>query len=157
MESLDKWASNLTMFGITREQIETEKEKLSKNFKKEAPCNDVIWSLLNNILAKYINSDLGKCQMIYFEMALLLDEEGKDPYGMLYQSTKMRLLMLKHPNTKKVKILSPKGCEECAKLDGKIYPIDKALKEMPIPVKNCKHHNNNEGHGWCRCTWVPVI
>ena len=39
---------------------------------------------------------------------------------------------------------------------GKVLVIDDALKEMPIPVKDCTYwiEKRKGKHGWCRCRYV---
>ena len=54
----------------------------------------------------------------------------------------------------KVEILaSDNSCENCKSQNGKIYSIGDAIKNKPLPCKEC----NNEVYGYCRCTYLPVI
>ncbi len=45
------------------------------------------------------------------------------------------------------------SCENCKKQNGKIYLIRDAIRNNPLPCKDC----NNEKYGYCRCTYLPVI
>ena len=151
---VNKWKKNLERYNITPEQFEKEKRELSKRFKKEAFDGDIIWSLFNKLILKNAN-DFQKLSSIYYEMAIFLNEEGKNSYDMKYQSTKMQLLDLKQNGAKKVRWVASVGtrtCKKCESLNGKNYSIEKALKEMPLPLKDCK--NLEDG---CRCCWVPVV
>jgi len=149
--NLDKWKENLRRYNITNKQFEKEKKEISKRFKKEASDGDVIWSLFNKLVSNHIN-DFAKLSHIYFEMALFMKEEGKNPYDMKCQSTKMQLLDFKQRGVKKVRWVASHGsrtCKKCERLNNKIYSIEKALKEIHLPLKDCK--NLEDG---CRCMWV---
>lgn len=53
---------------------------------------------------------------------------------------------------KYVEILSAgDSCENCKKWTNKKIPIDKAIKENILPVKNCTDERG------CRCCYIPVI
>jgi hypothetical protein len=155
---INRWIQRLEEFGITKSNITKTRKELSKNFKKEAPMGDVFWGVFNGLILKFAH-DLHTQKMIHYSMALFLNDEGKDPYHSLWASAHDGLLYLKergeHLGYKKVKILSTKGCEYCEKMGGKIYTIEKALKEMPIPAKRCTHKLNGK-RGFCRCIWVSV-
>ena len=51
------------------------------------------------------------------------------------------------------------SCPACQAQNKKIYLIEDALKEMPIPCKDCTFdlHGEHASVGWCRCVYVPVI
>jgi len=152
--NLNKWKRNLERYDITNEQFEKEKKELSKRFKKKASDNDVVWSLFNKLILKHI-SNFSKLSSIYYDMALFLNDEGKNSYDMKYQSTKMQLLDFKQQGVKKVRWVSSAGvrtCEKCKSLNGKIYLIERALKNMPLPLKDCKNLENG-----CRCCWVASV
>ena len=154
---ISKFKRILEGYGITPKDFKRERKKLTKKFKKEASDEDTIWSLLHSILAKNIN-DFHKVQMIYYEMALFLNEEGRNHYDSLLQSKRFELLSLQQRGIKKVKILSVKnGCSECRKINGKIYDTKTALKTMPLPHKKCKHYIRNKSYGFCRCSWLAVL
>ena len=152
--NLNKWKKNLERYDIKNKQFEKEKKELSKRFKKEASDRDVIWSLFNKLILKYVNN-FQELSSIYYDMAIFLNEEGKSSYDMKYQSIKMRLLHYKQNDVKKVRWVASLGertCKKCEALDGKIFTIEKALKDIPLLVKNCK--NLEDG---CRCTLVPIV
>ena len=157
--SLSKWKNNLIQNSITDEQIEERRKQLSKRFKQEASYNDTIWSLLNDLVVKYIN-DNNKLAGLYYSMALFLNEEGKNPFDMLYQSKKMNLMNYRNVGLlKNVEIISAKkvSCPECNKFNGKIYKIEEALREMPLPNKKCSTHLHGGKFGFCRCVWAPHV
>lgn len=52
------------------------------------------------------------------------------------------------PRAEIIAALDNRSCEACIEDDGAIWPVDIALREMPIP------HN---GDGDCRCIWAGVI
>lgn len=145
--------SEIQKYGFT----ENEFRKAKNRFKGEVSNRDVIWSLLNEkslYLAK--KGDYRAVSAIHYNQARFLVEEGRDPYQMLYQSTKMELLDYKNQGVKRVEIShSENGCESCEKLGCKEYTIDKALKEMPLPNKGCTMDVFGTGASWCRCLYHP--
>lgn len=44
-------------------------------------------------------------------------------------------------------------CDACRPWNGKKIPLNVALKNPPLPIKNC----HNEVYGYCRCAYVPVV
>ena len=150
---IDEWKSRLERFGIRKRDYEkTKKESKSPNEK------DVIWGLFNQLLQENMRKgDHGELKQIYFEMALFLNAEGKDSFNALQGSAKMELMGFKEVGWKRVKILgSGNGCIECEKENGKVFQIDQALKEMPIPNVNCTHVLQEGNKPWCRCIWTIV-
>lgn len=55
---------------------------------------------------------------------------------------------------KEVEILDAgaSSCPICQSLRGKVFTIQKAFAEMPIPVKDC-----DNAYGYCRCTYLSKI
>ena len=152
--NLNKWKENLERYGITNKQFEKEKKEISKRFKKEASDGDVVWSLFHKLTLENVN-DFQKLSSIYYEMAIFLNEEGKNSYDMKCQATKMQLLDYKQNGVKKVRWVASYGertCPGCKSLNDQIFPIDKALKEMPLPLKECKNLDNG-----CRCCWISIV
>lgn len=99
--------------------------------------------------------DLHELKMMHFHKALELFRKDLDFFGELFESKKYELLAFrKFRYNGKVKILSGRGCDNCADLNGRIFTIDEAIKLMPIPNSNCNHETNASGKGWCRCSYV---
>jgi len=153
----NKWLRNLEQYGIIEKEFDIHKDKLSKKFGQEANDRDVIWSIFNELLTKI--RDLHSLKMIYYEMALFLNEEGKDCFTILQQSAKMELMRLKEEGIKKVRILtaSEDSCEACRRLENKIFTIEEALEKMPIPCKECTYKLYDEKRSFCRCCYVAEI
>lgn len=138
------------------------KNELTKRFKTEPSEADILWGLSNYLLSEFMKKDdLGEMKMVYFHQARFLYEDGKDYLWVLQQVHKCDLMAyVKSGVVKKVEIVTCKenSCPSCHKLDGKIYTIEQALKEMPIPEKNCSNDPNPKSKkGWCRCYYGSVI
>jgi hypothetical protein len=43
--------------------------------------------------------------------------------------------------------------------NGRVWTIDEALLEEPLPCSHCKSDAENSpiNKGWCRCTYLPVL
>jgi len=154
----NKWLNNLKQYGITEKDFHIHKDKLSKKFGQEASGQDVIWSIFNELLTKI--KDLHTLKMIYYEMALFLNEEGKDFFTVLQQSAKMELMQFKKEEfTKKVRILTAgeDSCEACQRLENMVFTIEEALEKLPIPCKECTRKLYDKTRGFCRCCYVAEI
>ncbi|MEO0127659.1 MAG: phage minor head protein [candidate division WOR-3 bacterium] len=141
------WFNKLQGYGFTRDDFRRKKEELAKKFKIKPPLRDIIWGLFQEAIMKNADS-YHFLSIINYEMAVFLDEEGKNPFHCLYESKKMQLLNYK--GTQKVKIISINDritCHSCKNLNGKIFAIEDALNGMPIPPKDCP---------FCRCRYVSA-
>ncbi|MEO0114614.1 MAG: hypothetical protein ABIK93_03970 [candidate division WOR-3 bacterium] len=123
---------------------------------------DIIWSKYNELVMKYTKSnDFGVLKTLYYRMALFLDEEGKDFFQILQQSAKMELMNFRQSKViKKVEILTAgeNSCESCQQLAAKVFTIEEALKNMPIPNKECSFKMFEKSiRGFCRCCYNAVI
>jgi len=155
--------SSLEAFGISQSEFLNRKELLSKKYGREASDRDVAWGLYNERINREAKSgapDFHTLQMLYYTMALFLDEEGKDSFSTLVEAKKceLRALEKNFGAKRKVKILTAKeqSCPECQKLEGKIFTIDEALRSMPLPCKECTNpgYTDDDDKGFCRCMYV---
>jgi hypothetical protein len=86
-------------------------------------------------------------------MTKFLKEEKKDPFILLREQGKTQLIQLKGDNYEQVKIClskrksDPVPCEICLALEHKVYRIDCALDELPLPPKECKSKYCNTYYG----------
>ena len=141
---------------VTKNEFLNKKAELEKKFNGNVKSTDVVWGLFNEHITK--TTDYHSLGMIYFNMALFLYEGGGEFFKELQESAKMDLMRYGQ-HTQKVKILATsESCKACKKQDQKVITIEDALKEMPIPCKDCTYELSGSGNlGWCRCTYVAVI
>lgn len=154
------WLNKLSAYGITEKDFNNYKDRLSKKFGFEASLRDVVRTILNDLILKISKKkDLHDLKMLYYEMALFLNDEGADSFRYLQEAAKLELMLLKKEGIiKKVSILSAgDACPTCQKLDGKKFTVDKALNEMPIPVKNCTFKFDNDKPNFCRCSYLAEL
>ena len=134
------------------------KEQLKKSSGHEPFPRDVVWGIFNR---KIIESKSHKERShIYWKMARFVYEEEKNPYRLMQQSKNSDLLSYKNTglNIKVIISAYTQGCcKECLKQENKIYTIEEAIKNMPIPCKECSNQPNEKGFGWCRCMWQPIF
>ena len=101
--------------------------------------------------------DLQKLQFTYFSMARFLNADGKNPFAALIGGAKTRLLEFKNTAFQKVQIIaSTDSCKECKKLNEKVFTVDQALKEMPLPNVNCTSIREKGKKPFGRCSWTTV-
>lgn len=146
---------NLETFGVTETDFKIQKNKLFNKWGYEPDDADVIWLIYNDLLLKI--SDFHSLKMLHYQIALYLNADGRDYFETRQKSSEMELRYYQQQGVKKVKILTVKNesCENCRKLEGKTFKISDALKEMPIPCKECNYPLINDNYGFCRCCYVP--
>ena len=154
----NRWKSNLKQFGVTDKDYEQYKNELEAKFKHTPNDRDTIWSIFNKLLL-IKHDNLHELKMLYYDMALFLNEEGKDFFKILQQAGIMELKqMQKDGYVEKVKILAtPDSCSACRKQDGKVLTITDALKELPVPCNECSHIMDNGKRGFCRCLYNAEV
>lgn len=138
------------------------KSQLIKKFGFEPAEEDALWGLSNCLLSEFMKKgDWQKMKMIYSAQASFLYLDGKDHLRILQESAKCDLReYIKQGFVEKVEIVTCKenSCPSCQKLSGKIFTIEQALKEMPIPERSCSFDANSKlKKGWCRCIYAPVV
>ena len=152
--SAKRWLGMLKSYGVDEKDLSKYKEK------EGGSDRDAIWSIFNELIERYAKkNDLQNLKMVYYQMALFLNEEGKDFFKIRQQSSIMELKQFqKEGFVKKVKILaSDESCEACKKLKNKIFTINEALEKLPIPCAECTHIMDNGKRGFCRCLYNSVI
>jgi hypothetical protein len=153
-----EWFTRLEHYGIKSRDVDASKQKLSKKFGFERTDRDVIWSLYTDKIHDAIKQgNLHLLKILNWDMALFLQEEGKEFFECMQESQKMHLMEYKQQRLAKVRIISAGGCPACINMIGKVLAIDVALKEMPIPVKDCTFKLHGRTPGWCRCRYVPYF
>jgi len=155
-----RWLSPLAPYGVTEADLDHRKDALSRKFGREASDRDAVWSLFNAVVAVVARvSNFNGLKMLYFEMALFVGAEGKDPFHLLQQSQKMELMRYKGTlGFTGVEIFACEdSCEACRKLDRKVFTIEEALEKMPIPCRECTNPILSDDWGWCRCFYGVVV
>lgn len=139
----------LAQLDIERKQFDKARADLSKRFSITASVHDTAWSILNGIISKTRNPLVA--QRAYYEMARLAHAENKPTKPYIAEALKARLIELSQQEAKTVVVqcyggqIDDSTCPACQALHGKLFPIDKALKELPVPTA-C---TNKE----CRCSY----
>jgi len=144
---LDRYT--LQELGINRDDFNKTRQKLSEEFGAVASVNDTAWRLLNSINMN--DKSYRDRRFIYTEMQQILISEGKNAKHIKFEIERMGLLEYKQEGVKRVEIKTCNDdhvCDQCKKLNGKVFDIDDALREMPIPTM-CE---NDE----CRC-WYSYL
>jgi len=93
--------------------------------------------------------------------ALEVFKEGRDHLALAQKAQRTQILASWPPGgiIGRLRIIGcADSCPACQEVIGKVFTVEEALKEMPIPPKNCTGSTKRpEQHGWCRCCWVPEI
>jgi len=100
-----------------------------------------------------------------FGLSQNLKHDNADPeqiYKLLRQFHLERLQEYKDGGViEKVKILTMEDentCHHCQKTNGMIFDLYTAIKEMPVPHRDCVNLNDGDDTGFiCRCRYLPEI
>jgi hypothetical protein len=150
--SRNRWIRKLESDGVTREDFERQR-------KRSASDADAIWALFNQVTQSYMKcGDYQGLSAVYYDMALFLDEEGKDSLKVGQAARKMTLMDFKETGVvDAVEIVGGGGCSKCQALVGRRLSIDEALRTMPIPCAACEDYLNYPNRGLCRCIYVAAV
>jgi len=158
-EEIDKeraFRSLLQRFNASELEYKTIERELTKKFSSIPKQGDVVWTLLNNRLFDAMKrKDWSQMEVLYFEQALLLNDEGKDCFASLRESKRCSLRSFQSQGVVHKVQISAAGdssCDKCKALNGKVLTIEQALEDMPIPVRDC-----DNAYKYCRCLYLPVI
>lgn len=156
-----EWKRQLSGLGISEQDMVVAQEELTKKWGNSPSFNDLVWRLFNSRVIKLAKNgaDLHDFKMLYFTWALFACAINSNPNELQKQAHKYELLAHKRTGfVDKVDISSDVGCNECVKLNGKIFDIDDLLKENDIlPNKNCTNKLDSDNkYSWCRCMFLAL-
>lgn len=148
----------ITRWGFTAEQYDQAEINFAKNHKTPPLADDVLLDIYNDLLLKYAKADdFSNLHRLNYEIAVFYDELNRDPQSKLEQAAYWQLMEYKknYADITQVKISSaPDACPACLAHNGKVYAIEQALEEMPIPHKQCTHSLHSIKHSFCRCEYI---
>jgi len=151
----------ISTFDVSEVGFFRERQELAERFGRQPNSGDVLWSLYNRLAHDFAASGATPPPFLYFLMAHFLYDEHKEFRHLLEQSHRMELLRFKEDGwVEKVSIITAgdASCEACQKLDGKVFTVDEALDQTPIPCKECTFDFGGTGQsGWCRCLYGAVV
>ena len=132
-----------------RKHLLTEKEV--KRLERED--RDKRWKELSKqVQAAMHSADWQSLSQAYLSQARILFSEGKNHHTVAREAKKCDLRRMLEIGIEKIKISTCRDervCPGCHSLDGKVFSVQDALEQMPIPGRHC------EG-GWCRCLYIAV-
>ena len=103
----------------------------------------------------------GSLQGAYQQQARILFNEGRPHRHISIEARRAELIRFGESGIRSAKVLSvqdERACEYCASLDGKVYSVEDALEQMPIPGPHCTDGGDENPHGGrCRCVYIAVI
>lgn len=129
------------------------KEVLDKAPKRKKKCPHCS----NYIFVKPKQNEFPSIYLTEEQVMKLNEIESVNHFKDSLKNKNTTLLRYKRNGVKNVQILSSGGCKACIELHGVVFAIDDALKNMPIPCKECTFQLHNEIPRWCRCTYVAFF
>ncbi len=136
--------------GMDEKAFERKEKELLARSSGWSP-GDVFWALAGEKAKEQaLAGDLHGLSMTYFHQALWLYDEGR-PYARLkVESEKARAQSYANGGCQELQVSGGAGCDNCKPFDGRVYPVEEAVKEWPVPSEECTN-------GWCLCMWNPVV
>lgn len=138
--------------GCTEDEFQKMERSLLEKFGIALP-GDVFWALANEAIREpMLRQEWHRVARIEWARARWLYDEGRNHIQHLRESRAADLkARVANSLTGKVRILTngEAACAVCRRNDGKVFTIESALSEMPLPVEECEN-------GWCQCMWTPV-
>lgn len=102
---------------------------------------DIVWGLgCRKIQETAVQGDWHRLSRLYWAQAMQIESEGRgDPFEILYESQRWYLEGLRsHDQAGPLRIRTfSHACSVCKALKGKVYSVEDATREMPLPVRGC--------------------
>lgn len=136
----------LQTHGVTLEKFKVEKSSLTDEFTTKgmsAPSDfDVIWGIYNQLVIRYgKDDDPEQLSYVYHTMAHYLATYDEDHYKILLAAKEARLhsflKIFKKDVTVGVQVMT-NACSLCSQFEGKQISVSDALRNAPIPHKDCQ-------------------
>lgn len=148
---------------VPLERLWVARDLLSNTWGRKASAADAAWRVLNELVVN--TSDCHGRGMVYFHMARLLWEEGRDHLQVARQCRQMQLADWKHAANEglidlkraRIEVCTAReaSCPACRTLEGLQFTHGQAVEENPIPVAECTYEaGTSRVRGWCRCVYV---
>ncbi len=151
-KEIEEWLQRLNRYGVTEQAFRLCQEELGVRFGAQASIRDTVWALYNSCMSQ--GADHQQLRMLYADMAAFVREDGKDPTPLLAESARHSLLEIQGIRLfKHVRIMTCNDgcvCSGCRSAAEKVWTIEEALKEMPIPYA-CKSPTG------CRCWYNATL
>lgn len=155
-----QFAQRFEHLGVTIDDFNNSKAKLTQEWGNAPGDNDVFWRILNVLITK--QKDPNNLISIYEEMGKIAKAEGKDAASYYNQVKKIQARMnrqqlIDHKNLKgyvtgvRISAIDDNHtCSYCRDLDGRVYTLDQALEDNPLPGK-CSSESI------CRCIYIAIF
>ena len=143
------------------EQVEAERRK--KQAEREARRQrDIQWKELSKIAQKAMRArDWHTLSDVYRQQAYILFAEGRPHHDVAVEAQRFNLMHLHDLGIPAVRVMTSRDgrvCDYCAPLDGKVFSVEEALEQMPLPSSSCVDGSHENAHGGrCRCVYRAMI
>ena len=121
------------------------------------------WVELSQIIQTAMQTrDWGSLEGAYRQQAAILFSEGRPHRHVAIEAARAQLMrMYEDAGIRSVRVSSSQDervCEYCTALEGKVFDIENALEQLPIPGPHCTDGSDQNPHGGrCRCVYIAVI
>jgi hypothetical protein len=146
--------SNTAGYGVTKETYQETRDRLTKKWGMQASWTDVTRAVHVQLSLRFAKE--GNFQHLAWlesSMANFLWQNHADFRNSQLQSARYNLMLFKKAGAKSAWVdVSTSGCTACKSLDGKTFDITDALRNIPIPPKDCTcKPDENLARGYCTC------
>jgi hypothetical protein len=98
--------------------------------------NYASWETLNKrLLQAFTQCNWEEIKLIYYELAMFMQKEGRDTFRFIHESLKSELAASQDSTFNRVEIITAAdACEECKRKSGQIYTLEEIQAEPVIPL-----------------------
>ena len=153
---INKARNYLSMARLDADELQVMREQMTDDSGAERSLDDAVMTILENRLREAKRrSDYEAATWICFARTHFLRDNDREFFPSLQEWHRMKLLDKRQQNSKNDYgwdlIVAPGcKCSACRKVDGRILSFDEALKELPLPVKECANDFPFMGNYWWR-------
>jgi len=154
-KEMEQKMESLKHYGLDEMEVEKIRAELRNKFGYEPIYRDLLWAILNRLIL--LKKGYGDLKWIYDQMALLVNQEGKNCYDLQVYSNKCYLYQLMEVEvytTVTVKVSHEQDCEACRELKNRTYKITDIIENIPIPSKACTNYIYSD-EPYCTCCFTP--
>ena len=123
---------------------------------------DTRWKELSQTIQSAMRMrDWKSLQSAYQQQADMLFHEGRAHQQVSIEATRAQLMSMQEIGIRSVSVMTVQDervCEYCTALEGKVFDIEYALEQFPIPGSRCTDGSDKNPHGGrCRCIYKGEI
>lgn len=129
----------LQQYQISKEEFARRYDLLRQKFGGAPQLTDIEWMILNERLA--VAKTYNERGSVYNSMASVMLKRNQDPFQIVQHAFQCELYRMKEAGVREVILSCSEDCP--VKIENKVYSIDEAIRQMPVPTNQCCNKDRN--------------